>query len=94
MMILKQIFDATKAWFMGVLLVLVALAGYRKQVQEVEKQSHAAAQAEADKDLIVETVNEISEVQEVRDGVASLSDSDVDQQLRDNGWTREDDGYT
>ena len=91
MIILKQLLGASKAWLWKVVLVLVALAGYRKQIQETEKQSHAAAAAEADKDSILETVDVIKEVHEVRDVVSGLSDSGVNDQLHDNGWTRDDD---
>ena len=94
MIILKQLFATSKAWLWACVLVLVALAGFRKQVQETEKQSHAAATAEAEKDSILETVNDIQEVHEVRDAVSGLSDSDVDKQLHDNGWTRDDDGHS
>ncbi|RVU83816.1 hypothetical protein EOL70_13390 [Leucothrix sargassi] len=91
MIILKRLLGASKAWLWAGVLVLVALAGYRKQVQEIEKQSHAAANAEAEKDSILETVDVIKEVHEVRDAVGDFSDRDVDQQLLDNGWTRDDD---
>lgn len=91
MVILKQLLGASKAWLWAGILVLVALAGYRKQIQETEKQSHAAANAEAEKDSILETVDVIKEVHEVRDAVGDLSDRGVDKQLHDNGWTRDDD---